>query len=83
MHPWEDPDLMPLYHVQLETRDLIVSYEVATDEYDAADLAIQHLKGWKNLQEDTPIWKTHISSIGYHPIGGSVVVKWEITGEIE
>ena len=37
-HPWEDPDLMPLYHVQLETRDLIVSYEVATPNADSVEI---------------------------------------------
>ena len=39
-HPWEDPNLMPLYHVQLETRDLIVSYEIATDNYDAVEVYV-------------------------------------------
>ena len=77
MHPWEDPDLMPLYHVQLETRNLIVSYEVATDNYDAVEVATEHLS--RHLDPGTHIWKGGMSSIGYHPIGDPVVLRWKIT----
>jgi hypothetical protein len=57
---------MTLYHVQLETRDLIVSYHIATDDCDAVEVAHIHKGG--------------LSTVGYHPIGdGSpVVVEWEV-----
>ena len=67
-HPWEDPDLMPLYHVQLETRDLIVSYEVATPNADSVEIAKAHLRerlrdphiylhygGGSNVVDDVPV----------------------------
>ena len=79
MHPWEDPDLMPLYHVQLETRDLIVSYHIATDDYDAVEVAKVHLR--ERLPDpEVQIHKGGLSTVGYHPIGdGSpVVVEWEV-----
>ena len=82
MHPWEDPDLMPLYHVQLETRDLIVSYHIATDNYDAVEVAKVHLRE-RLLDPEVHIHKggtMGLSTVGYHPIGdGSpVVVEWEV-----
>ena len=79
-HPWEDPNLMPLYHVQLETRDLIVSYEIATDNYDAVEVAMAHLR--ERLRD--PHVHIHYGggdSIGYHPIGDGkpVVLEWRVT----
>ena len=78
-HPWEDPNLMPLYHVQLETRDLIVSYEVATPDFDYVEVAMAHLR--ERLRDP----HVHIhhgggGSIGYHPIGDGkpVVIEWKV-----
>lgn len=79
-YPWEDPNLMPRFHVQLETRDIIASYEVATPDYDAVEIAINHLRE-RLLDQNTHIWKGHTSGIGYHPIGdGSpVIVEWTVS----
>lgn len=68
LQPWEDPGLMPVYHVQLETRDLIVSYEVATPEYDAVEVATMDLRA-RLVDPDVHIWCGSSSTIGYHPIG--------------
>ena len=72
-HPWEDPNLMPLYQVQLETRDLIVSYEYV-------EVAMAHLR--ERLRD--PHVHIHYGgggSIGYHPIGDGkpVVIEWKVT----
>jgi len=40
---FDDSSKMPLYHVQLETRHRIVSYEIATQNFDHAEEAIMHL----------------------------------------
>lgn len=79
-HPWENPNLMPLYQVQLETRDLIVSYEVATPDFDAVDIAKAHLRE-RLRKPHIPIHYGGGGSIGYHPIGdGSpVVIAWKVT----
>ena len=78
-HPWEDPNLMPLYHVQLETRDLIVSYEIATDDYDYVEVAEAHLR--ERLGDHVPIWYGGGGDIGYHPIGEGkpVIIEWKVT----
>ena len=78
--PWEDPTLMPLYHVQLETRYLIVSYEIATPDFDAVDVAIAHLR--ERLRDPhVPIHYGGGGNIGYHPIGDGkpVVIEWKVT----
>jgi len=79
-HPWEDPNFMPLYHVQLETRDLIVSYEVATPDFDHVEVAMAHLR--ERLRDP----QVHIhygggGSIGYHPSGNGkpVILEWKVT----
>jgi hypothetical protein len=79
MHPWDDPNLMPLYHVQLETRDLIVSYDIATPDYNAVDVALADLRP-RLLDPETHIWKGSTSTIGYHPLGEGkpVVVSWSV-----
>ncbi len=77
MHPWDDPNLMPLYHVQLETRDLIVSYTVATNDYNAVDIAIADLHS-RLAEPNTHVWCGSQSSIGYYEIGEPLVVEWEI-----
>ena len=80
MNPWEDPTLMPLYHVQLETRYLLVSYEIATPDFDAVDVAIAHLR--ERLRDpNVPIHYGGGGSVGYHPIGDGkpVVIEWKVT----
>lgn len=62
-HPWDDPNLKTLYHVQLETADLLVSYEIATADFDAVDIAKADLA--PRLREGTPLWCGGTSSIGY------------------
>ncbi len=79
MHPSQDPNQMPLYHVQLETRDLIVSYEVATKDFDQVEVATAHLR--QRLRD--PHVQVHHKgggSIGYHPRGDgrAVVVEWTV-----
>jgi len=77
---WDDPTKMPIYHVQLETQDRIVSYEVATNDYDYVDVAKAHLQA--RLQEDGPVRVGGTSSIGYHPLGPAEIVTWEVmTGD--
>jgi hypothetical protein len=79
-HPWEDPNLMPLYHVQLETRDLIVSYEIATPDFDYVEIATAHLR--ERLGEPhAPIHYGGGGSIGYHPIGDGLplIIEWKVT----
>ena len=80
LHPWEDPNLMPLYHVQLETRDLIVSYEIATDNFDAVDIAQAHLRE-RLRKPHIPLHYGGSGSIGYHPIGDGkpVIIEWKVT----
>lgn len=74
--PWDDPDLMPVYHVQLETGDLIVSYEVATPDYDAVEVAMLDLRA-RLTDPNVHIACGHTSSIGYHTIddGKPVVIS--------
>ncbi|NBU17606.1 MAG: hypothetical protein EBS48_11490 [Actinobacteria bacterium] len=72
VHPWDDPNLKTLYHVQLETKDLLVSYEIATPDFDAVDLAKADLAG--RLPPETPIWCGSTSSIGYVPLDSPAVV---------
>lgn len=78
-YPWEDPSLMPLYHVQLETRDLIVSYEIATPDFDYVAVAKAHLR--ERLRD--PTVSIHYGGgavIGYHPLGDGnpKVVEWKV-----
>jgi len=77
MHPWDDPNLMPVYHVQLETRDLIVSYTVATNDYNAVEFAIADLRT-RLVDPNTHVWKGSLSEVGYHEIGEPIVIEWEI-----
>ncbi len=76
-----NPNLMTLYHVLLETvgtQQLIVSYEIATPDFDYVDIAKAHLQ--ETLADpNIYIYSGGSSSIGHHPIGdGSpVVVEWE------
>lgn len=77
MHQWDDPSLMPIYHVQLETRDLIVSYMVATSDYNAVDVAIADLRT-RLVDPNTHVWKGSLSEVGYREIGEPTVIEWEI-----
>ena len=52
-----------LYHVQLETRDVTVSYEIATNDFDAVQIATADLT--PHLPEGTQIWCGGVSRIGY------------------
>jgi hypothetical protein len=54
---------MTLYHVQLETRDVTVSYEIATNDFDAVEIATADLT--PRLPEGTQIWCGGVSRIGY------------------
>ena len=79
MHPSEDPEQMPLYHVQLETRDLIVSYEIATPNFDYVEVAMAHLR--ERLRDPhVPIHHGGGGRIGYHRRGDgrAVVVEWTV-----
>jgi|APSaa5957512622_1039677.scaffolds.fasta_scaffold27119_5 hypothetical protein len=76
-HPWEDPNLMELYHIQLETNNLIVSYEVATSEYNAVEVATAHLRE-RLVNPDVRIGVGGSSTIGYHQKGEPKVVKWHL-----
>ncbi len=62
-HPWDDPSKMTLFHVQLETSDLIVSFEIASEDYDHVDVAKAHLSGL--IGEGRHIHCGGTSSIGY------------------
>tara|TARA_R110002096_G_scaffold121763_2_gene263631 strand:- start:404 stop:670 length:267 start_codon:yes stop_codon:yes gene_type:complete len=40
---YDDTSKMPLYHVQLETKYRIISYEIGTENFDAVEEAKIHL----------------------------------------
>ncbi len=44
MNENDAPDTMTLYHVQMESREHIISFGIATDSYDAVDIAKAHLR---------------------------------------
>ena len=79
MNPWDDPNLMPVYHVQLETRDLVVSYEVATADYNAVAVATADLRA-RLRDPEAHVWGESAGHVGYYPVGdGSpVVVTWSV-----
>lgn len=80
-HPWEDPNLKVLYHVQLETPELIVSYEIATSEFDAVEIAKNDMS--TRIPEGTPLWCGAVSSIGYVPIESPAIVDMKVVaGEL-
>jgi len=60
---WDDPTKMTLYHVQLETKSRTVSYEIATTEFDAVQLAKAHLR--QRIDPCGPIHVGGYSTIGY------------------
>ena len=70
---------VPMYQVQLETPDLTVSYEIATADFDAVDVAREHLRKW--LPKPTPpIHKGGYDRIGHHESDGElpVVLSWTV-----
>ena len=78
MDPWDDPALMDLYQVQIETSDIIVGYEIATSEFDHCDIAMDHLRE-QLVEPFTAMWVGGTDHIGYHPVGESHVVKWDVS----
>ena len=80
-HPWDDPNLKVLYHVQLETSELIVSYEIATSEFDAIEIAKTDMS--TRIPEGTPLWCGSVSSIGYVPIESLAILDMKVVaGEL-
>ena len=61
---WCNPELMPLYHVQLETRHRIISYEIATQNFDHVEEAKMHLSQ-RLIEGEDYIHVGGCSSIGY------------------
>jgi len=76
--PWDDPTKMTLYHVQVETSDMLVSYEVLCEPGDASDIALDH---FRKLVGDPEVhtWVGSCSSIGYAPkvAEPGLVTAWE------
>ena len=61
---WDDSAKMTLYHVQLETRHRIVSYEIATQNFDYEEVAKMHL-AQRLIEGEDYIHVGGCSSIGY------------------
>lgn len=61
---WDNPALMPLYHVQLETNFRIISYEIATQNFDYVEEAKIHLSQ-RLIEGEDYIHVGGCSSIGY------------------
>jgi hypothetical protein len=78
-HSWDDPNLKTLYHVQLETRDLIMSCEVATPDFDAAELAKAHLRSLLPEPDESYIHVGCCSSVGYAPLDTPPIVDFRVT----
>lgn len=78
-HPWEDPEMMTRYHVQVETADMLVSYDVLCEPGFAREIALDHFR--KTVGDpDIPVWIGSSSSAGYAqrvPDPGCVT-EWEI-----
>jgi len=70
--------MMPLYEVHLELGSATVSYEVATPDFDAVEIATEHLR--REVIGDplvNPPLHVHVggySVIGDHPVKG--IVAW-------
>jgi hypothetical protein len=77
---FDDPTKMPLYHVQLETRRRIISYEIATDDFDATDLAKGHLCSVIGLLPGEDYVHTGgVHQIGYHNKGPYEILEAKVT----
>ncbi len=79
MDPWDDPKLKTWYHVQLETRDLIISCEVATPNFDPADIAREHLRSLLPDPDNTHIHVGGCSSIGYVSVDYPSILDFRVT----
>ena len=79
VHPWDDPTKMTLYHVQVETSDMIVSYEVLCEPGEARDIALEHFREMMK-DPDVNAWVGSSSSIGYLPAvpEPGCVVEWKV-----
>ena len=70
--------MITLYEVQLELGSATVSYEVATPDFDAVEIATEHLR--REVIGDplvNPPLRVHVggySVIGEHPVKG--IVAW-------
>lgn len=73
------PPTVPLYQVQLEIGSAIVSYEVATPDFDALEIATEHLRreviGDPLVNSPLRVIVGAYSVIGEPPIKG--IVAWE------
>lgn len=77
--PWDDPNLMTLYHVQVETKDILVSYEIAAEVGEATQIALNHFREF--IANPTVFaWVGGCSSIGYVPAVESPgkVLEWKV-----
>jgi len=70
---------VPLYQVQLEFAGHIYSYEVATPDFDAVEIATKHLReeavGEPLINPKPVVHVGGYSQIGEHPSKG--VISWE------
>ena len=82
MMSWNDPEKMPIYQVQLETRHRIIDYEIATNNHDAADIAKGHLCSVIGLVDGEDF--IHVGGydqIGYHKKGPYEILEAKILRE--
>ena len=61
---YDDTTKMPLYHVQLETKYRIISYEIGTENFDAVQEATIHLSQ-RLIDGEDYIHVGGTSTIGY------------------
>ena len=66
---WDNPAMMPLYHVQLETSCRIISYEIGTQNFNYAEVAKAHLS------------QRLIKGEGYIHVGGSDFIGYVAKNE--
>jgi hypothetical protein len=60
----DDSMKMPMYHVQLETRHRIISYEIATQNFNHVEIAKMHLSQ-RLIEGEDYIHVGGCSSVGY------------------
>jgi hypothetical protein len=79
MHPWEDPTLMPQYHVQVETRDACINYDVVSLPGKASGVALDHFQTLDGNARNYA-WIGGISLVGYAPAVAAPgqVLGWRI-----